>query len=59
MIPSIFQPYEEAAAAISLLLFIIIVCLNGLVIYTLVFRKHEKSRLLYFVLNLAIAGEKN
>ncbi|XP_060572672.1 cardioacceleratory peptide receptor-like [Ruditapes philippinarum] len=52
---SSFEPYEEAAATICLLLFIIIVCLNGLVIYTLVFRKHEKSRLLYFVLNLAIA----
>ncbi|XP_060572671.1 cardioacceleratory peptide receptor-like [Ruditapes philippinarum] len=49
------EPYEAAAATISLLLFIIIVCLNGLVIYILVFRKHEKSRLFYFVLNLAIA----
>ncbi|XP_060571198.1 cardioacceleratory peptide receptor-like isoform X2 [Ruditapes philippinarum] len=50
-----FKPYEEAAATISLLLFTIIVCLNGFVIFILVFRKQKKSRLFYFVLHLAIA----
>ncbi|XP_060569810.1 cardioacceleratory peptide receptor-like isoform X2 [Ruditapes philippinarum] len=50
-----FKPYEEAAATISLLLFTIIVCLNGFVIFILVFRKQKKSRLFFFVLHLAIA----
>ncbi|XP_060564969.1 cardioacceleratory peptide receptor-like [Ruditapes philippinarum] len=52
---STFEPYEEAAATILLLLFTIIICLNGVVIYTLVFTKPKESRLFYFELHLAIA----
>ncbi|KAL4225692.1 Vasopressin receptor [Mactra antiquata] len=47
--------YDDAAAVISFILFIVIVLMNGIVIYALIFKEHKRSRLLYFVLHLAIA----
>lgn len=51
-----YKAFDEAAAVISFVLFFAIVIPNSLVIYVLAFKqKKKKSRLNYFVLNLAIA----
>ncbi|XP_045175761.2 cardioacceleratory peptide receptor-like isoform X1 [Mercenaria mercenaria] len=50
-----FAPFDQAAAVVSFVLFAAIISLNGLVIYVLLFKKQKKSRLFYFVLQLAIA----
>ncbi|KAL4225024.1 vasopressin receptor [Mactra antiquata] len=50
-----WEPFDQAAAVISFILFFVIIILNGLVIYILGFTTRQKSRLFYFVLNLAIS----